>query len=401
MNWSTSLPSNERPLLDLVNVVGGGTPSRSEPRYWGGDIPWASVKDLSGTTIANTMEYITREGLANSAANVVPAGAIVLATRIVPGRAALATIDLAINQDLKGLLVEDSIEPAYLLQFIHSIAPRLSRLSSGSTVKGITLDTLSRVRVPVPPVAEQRRIAATFDKIDSIRRKRRESLRLLDRFLRSTFLEMFGNPIRNEKGWVVASATSVIEGIEAGTSVKEGEARQGESSWAVLKISAVTSGWYLATECKTVAIPPQRLVVPRRGDLLFSRANTRELVAATCLVNQDVERLFLPDKLWRITPDPTMATAEYLRFLLADPGFRETLTRHATGTSGSMLNVSQEKVLRLQLPMPPVALQKMFGEIVWSVYNLRARIREAIERTGHVVNSLASDAFPQNSLVQR
>ncbi len=252
---------------------------------------------------------------------------------------------------------------------------------------------LKRASITVPPLPEQRRITAILDKADAIRRKRQESLRLLDDFLRSAFVQIFGDPIRNEKGWMRASASSVIASIEAGSSVKGEERKQGHGEWAVLKISAVTSGWYLPAERKVVAAPPHDPVVPKAGDLLFSRANTRELVAATCLVDRDEERVFLPDKLWLIRPDAALATVEYLRFLLAEPRFRHTLTRHATGTSGSMLNVSQERVLRLDLPLPPLQRQRHFSSLVRKVFETRGRVSAATDRAAELFDSLAQRAF--------
>jgi type I restriction enzyme S subunit len=187
-------------------------------------------------------------------------------------------------------------------------------------------------------------------------------------------------------------AGRAIAAIDAGSSVKGEERERAPSEWAVLKISAVTSGLYLPKECKVVGALPARLVIPRYGDLLFSRANTREL-GATCLVDHDDPSLFLPDKLWRITPNPELTNAEYLRFLLAHSGFRKSLARTATGTSGSMLNIAQTKLLRLSLPMPPIAMQKRFAATVWSTYRLRNRIEEAGRCDGELFASVEQRAF--------
>jgi len=270
---------------------------------------------------------------------------------------------------------------------------RLGQRAITTSIPGLNRDELYRTKVLRRPVSEQRRIAAVLDKADTIRRKRRQSLGLLDEFLRSAFLELFGDPVRNEKGWEVGELGAVIRSVEPGVSVKGEKGAPGPVEWAVLKISAVTSGWYLPEECKVVARVPHRPVVPARGDLLFSRANTRELVAATCIVDREVPRVFLPDKLWRITPRAEAATVEFLRYLLAEPRFRATLTRHATGTSGSMLNVSQEKLLRLRLPVPPLRLQQRFAALVWRTYETRTHVRAGSSHAGMLFDSLAQRAF--------
>lgn len=269
----------------------------------------------------------------------------------------------------------------------------LGRRAITTSIPGLNRDELYRTMVFLPLLAEQRRIAAVLDRADGIRGRREESLQLLNGFLRSAFLEMFGDPVRNEKGWKVDEFGSVIRSIEPGVSVKGEDGAPGPTEWAVLKISAVTSGRYVPEDCKVVRGAPERLVVPARGDLLFSRANTRELVAATCIVDRAAPRVFLPDKLWKITSRAEVVTNEYLRYLLAEPRFRATLTRHATGTSGSMLNVSQEKLLRLRLPIPPIHLQQRFANQVWRTYDTRARLNEAGNQADKLFDSLAQRAF--------
>ena len=87
----------------LIDIAGGGTPSKKNPEFWGGDIPWASVKDLISKKIYATKENITKVGLNSSASRLIPAGVPILATRMAVGRCALFDIPVAINQDLKAL----------------------------------------------------------------------------------------------------------------------------------------------------------------------------------------------------------------------------------------------------------------------------------------------------------
>ena len=164
--------TNEFPVAQLREVidrvVGGGTPSRSVPQFWGGDIPWATVKDFTDETlkIDNAQEHITVLGLQNSAANVVPEGTVILCTRIAVGRAALATSAIAINQDLKALFPSTGMRPAYLLRQLQHKRPKLDGIAIGTTVKGITLEALLNLTVEIPEVSEQALIAAILDTVD-------------------------------------------------------------------------------------------------------------------------------------------------------------------------------------------------------------------------------------------
>lgn len=211
-------------LGDLVNIKGGGTPSKSDSSFWDGNIPWASVKDLKGSRIAQTEDSISELGVKHSATNVIPAGTIITATRMALGRFAINSVDMAINQDLKALLIKDhkKIDCNYLFRFLESKAIYIQNEGKGATVKGITLDFLKSIDVPLPRLAEQKRIASILDKADAIRRKRQQAIELVDDFLRAVFLEMFGDPVMNPKEWEVKKLSEISTKILNGTTPKGG-----------------------------------------------------------------------------------------------------------------------------------------------------------------------------------
>ncbi|MEK8121660.1 restriction endonuclease subunit S [Methylocystis sp. IM4] len=188
-------------LGGLVEIRGGGTPSRNVPEYWGGDIPWATVKDFTSTYIDSTLERITAEGVANSATNVIPAGAIIVPTRMAVGKAAINKIALAINQDLKALIPGKDVDAKFLMYFLLSQAPYLERRAQGATVKGIKLDLLQSLEFPRLAVEEQRRIATILDKAEDIRRRRDQFNQQADDFLRSAFVHLVGFKNPQHQKW--------------------------------------------------------------------------------------------------------------------------------------------------------------------------------------------------------
>lgn len=194
-------------LGELVTIRGGGTPRRDIPAYWNGGIPWATVKDFFSTNLSDTLENISPEGAAKSATNIIPAGNIIIPTRMALGKAAINIVDVAINQDLKALIIKDhkKVDRDYLFRFLLSKASFFESSGKGATVKGIRLEVLRGLEIPLPPLAEQKRIAAILDKADAIRRKRQSAIKLADDLLRATFLDMFGDPVANPKGWEVLS----------------------------------------------------------------------------------------------------------------------------------------------------------------------------------------------------
>lgn len=190
------------PLREIITFKGGGTPSKKVPEYWDGDIPWATVKDFTSTALDSTQDFITQKGLQNSSANMIPKGHVIIPTRMSLGKVAINTVDLAINQDLRALIPKNGVDTKYLLYAMLSLKEEIVKRGSGATVKGITQEELYKLKIPVPPLDDQVRIAYLLSKVEGLIAQRKEGLQQLDELLKSVFMEMFGDPVRNEKGWV-------------------------------------------------------------------------------------------------------------------------------------------------------------------------------------------------------
>lgn len=389
-------------LGDVCDMQSGGTPRRGVDNFYGGPIPWVKISDLETEdgVVVITEESISTTGLSAIGNRLFSKGTILLAMYGSVGKTGVAGCALATNQAILGLVPRDAqrLDSRFLRRWLDARQPDFVAAARGVTQANISKTIVENARIPLPPIDEQRRIADILDKADAIRRKRKEAIALTEKLLRSAFLEMFGDPMKNPKGWPVKPLGEVIKRLEAGWSAN-GEARQRTpQEYGVLKVSAVTSGVFRPNEHKAVPASKidRELVTPRAGDLLFSRANTRELVAATCLVERNELRLFLPDKLWRVVPRPGFISAPYLRFLLADDRFRGELTKTATGTSGSMLNVSMEKLRSLRGPIPPFSVQQRFADTVWKSLRVKARYEAAERDASNLFASLVASAFSRD-----
>ncbi|CDH06792.1 Putative restriction-modification system specificity determinant [Xenorhabdus bovienii str. oregonense] len=294
--------------------------------------------------------------------------------------------------------IEGKVSASYLYHFLSSPEFRnWTKSSSGANIKNIRISELAEFEIPLPPLTEQKRIAAILDKADAIRRKRQQAIQLADEFLRAVFLDMFGDPVTNPKGWEVRPLVDGIKSIISGWSAKGESYPCNEGEYGVLKISAVTSGKFNPQENKFVYekdIPAdKKLVFPKKGDLLFSRANTRDLVAATCIVPKDNNNVFLPDKLWNVKTSENILLPEYLNYLIWEPRFKEKLTSQATGTSGSMLNISKGKFETTDAIFPDLPLQKKFRSIYWGVQKYIDSLNASLDGCDASFSSLSQKAF--------
>jgi type I restriction enzyme S subunit len=169
--------------------------------------------------------------------------------------------------------------------------------------------------------------------------------------------------------WSVRRIGECIISLDAGTSVG-GEDRQiRKDERGILRVSAVSSGYLRPSEHKV--IPDDRLdevdVTPKADHLIVSRANTRELVGASAYVESDHPNLFLPDKLWQIEVDDRQVLPQWLHYVLWTPRLRFNIGNEATGSSGSMKNISQKRFKQLRIPVPPVEEQQQVLEylVAW------------------------------------
>ena len=151
----------------IAKLVGGGTPSRSNPAYWGEEVPWVTVKDFATFNPRHTQESITRVGLKNSASHLVPAGTLITSTRMALGKAVVYEVDVAINQDLKAVFLGPGSSVQFLYYWFQLNAHMINELGSGSTVKGISIAELKSLPFPLVDFPEQTAIAAVLSDMDA------------------------------------------------------------------------------------------------------------------------------------------------------------------------------------------------------------------------------------------
>lgn len=288
------------------------------------------------------------------------------------------------------------LDVRYLYFFLSTYMHKLREMSIGGVIKYIKLNYLTDVLVPFPPLPEQKRIAAILDKADSIRRKRQDAVRLTEELLRSVFLDMFGDPVTNPKGWNTCSLGEEVQKIESGWSPVCEEGQAEENEWGVLKLGAVTTCRYLDSESKALpaGISPRPDLEVKAGDLLFTRKNTYDLVAASALVYSTRPKLMLSDLIFRLKlKDDSAVISEYLWALLSSAGKRKQIQSLAGGSSGSMPNISKSKLMEQMIEVPPMALQNQYAKILHSNYSIRNKLEVAAESSDSLFNSLLQRAF--------
>lgn len=167
------------------------------------------------------------------------------------------------------------------------------------------------------------------------------------------------------KGWVEGKVSDLLNGLESGVSVNGEDRDLAVNEKAVLKVSAVSYGYFDPLAAK--AIKGDELsrakTKPKQGQIIISRSNTEELVGASAFIERDYPNLFLPDKLWQTIPKKN-ANMKWLSYILTSAHARYTLSNLATGTSGSMKNITKGELLSLKILIPPTSEQKKIAQIL-------------------------------------
>ena len=263
---------------------------------------------------------------------------------------------------------------------------------SGSTRAKLTKSDASRIEIICPPLPEQRRIVDLLSRAEGIVRLRCEAERKAAELIPALFIDTFGEPATNPKGWAVRKVSDFVSRFEGGKNIQAGS--ENGSPYRILKVSAVTSGVYRESESKPSPdgyCPPASHIV-RAGDMLFSRANTEELVGATAIVERTDGKTLLPDKLWRFVWNEPVEQA-YMHALFQSAHIRRELGKLSSGTSASMRNISQGKLFGLPLPIAPFANQKEFAEKAAAVRAIQSQQSAATAKAQATFDALLAQGF--------
>ncbi|MEU8279431.1 hypothetical protein ACFYOK_25600 [Microbispora bryophytorum] len=254
---------------------------------------------------------------------------------------------------------EEQVDSEFLGMALSSVSARsqIDRVTRGTSGQfKVSQADVRCLMIPVPSLVEQRRIvaavAALSRDIEAIGR-RIEKLQILhDALTYSVAVSGLSTPLADRTSW--PRLGDCLLRIEAGRSPAAESSPAGPGEWGVLKVSAVRRRWFDFRQNK--AVRDAGLINPafevREGDLLMARANTEDLLGLACIVRGAVSRLMLSDKTLRLVVDATMADPRYLELVLSFPEIRHEIQAAATGTSGSMKNISREKINNLRIPLP-------------------------------------------------
>lgn len=382
-------------LESIFDIARGGSPRPIDDYITDADdgLNWISIKDASNSNkyIETTKLKIKPEGLSKT--RQVKPGDFLLTNSMSFGRPYIMKTTGCIHD---GWLVlsgdPEKVDSDYFYHLLGSdlLKRRFSALAAGAVVKNLNIDLVKGVEIPLPPLPEQKRIAAILDKADAIRRKRQQAIQLADDFLRAVFLDMFGDPVTNPKGFPVGTIRDLVDTANYGSSAKASET---EGEFPILRMGNITySGAIDFNGLKYVDLSkneqPKYLV--EKGDLLFNRTNSKELVGKTAVYDRD-DVAAIAGYLIRVRMNEK-GNSYYVSGYLNSTHGKSTLQSMCKSIVG-MANINAQEMQNIQILLPPIEMQNKYAAIFQTT---KQRLKSQSQSEGNLADlfsALSQKAF--------
>ncbi len=378
------------PLGDCCQIISGSTPKRNKPEYWGGDIPWVTPKDLSKLrtpVLEDAPEKITEAGYKSCSTTLLPQGSILFSSRAPIGYVAIAGRPMCTNQGFKSLVPNEYVHSPYLYWCMRKYASDIEALGSGTTFKEVSKGIVERFIIPLPPLEEQRRIAAILDKADGVRRKRKEAIRLTEELLKSTFLEMFGDPVTNPKGWEIAKLGDFGKILTGNTPPRSVSENYGdEIEW--IKSDNITTPEHFLTQAEEKLSAKGKKIartVPNGSVLVTCIAGSRSSIGRAALTDREVA---FNQQINAVVPNSDVDPY----FLYGQLFVAQHLVQ-AQSTDSMKGMVNKSKFSSIEFIKPPSQKQQKFGKWFLGFHRYYMNLIGGEEQSENLFNSLLQKAF--------
>jgi type I restriction enzyme S subunit len=372
-------------IKDFSTVITGGTPSTAKNEYWdGGNIPWLNSGELNQDIIISTRNYITKEGLKNSSTRLMPPNTILIAlTGSTTGVVGFLTFEACANQSVTGILPSNLHEPKYLYYYLKSIRKQVISDAYGGAQPHISQAYVKDLQIPLPPLPTQQKIASILDAADTLRQKDKALLAKYDELTQSLFLDMFGDPVSNSKGWVKVELKSLCSFKKK--SIKPEDIVQGENYVALDSIEKVTGK--ITT-----------LYNVDKGELKSNKFWFDNSYILYGKLRPYLNKVALPDfegvcstDIIPIQPIHNKSNRLFITSLLRHNSFVAFADERSSGAN--LPRISPTEIEKYSTINPPFELQNQFAERVKAIEIQKALAQASLDKSEELFDSLLQKAF--------
>ena len=369
-------------LGDICTVVSGTTPKSNKPEYWDGNINWVTPAELTDDSdvIFESQRKITEKAIVDCSLKPFPAGTVLLSSRAPIGKVAIAGVEMYCNQGFKNLICSDKIYNRYLYYYLKYKTDYLNSLGRGATFKEISKSIVENIEIPLPPLDEQRKIAAMLDKVSDLIAKHRQQLDKLDELVKSRFIEMFDN-IKDEDA-LINLCTFIDYRGKTPEKVESGLPFITAKNIKMHHMSFDTQEFISKETYEKVMTRG----FPRVGDVVFT---TEAPLGNVCRIPYIETEFYIGQRI--ITMQTEQLEPAYLEYALSSDEFKRKI---AEKSSGSTVTGIRSKLLeQLTIPVPSRALQRQFAVFVEHADKSKLAIKQSLEKLETLKKSLMQQYF--------
>ena len=379
-------------LSELGAVITGNTPSKQEPKYWASsDIPFIKpdVINQDGITEVQTAnDYISE--MARSKARIAEKNVVLVTCIGTIGKICLTGKECAFNQQINAIIPNEKVLPEYLAYCIYYNRPKLIELANAPVVPIINKRQFEDFSVNIEESIErQGSIVTILKEVDRLIYYRQKQLQKLDDLVKARFVELFGAYPHNPMGWKTGTIRDVVTDVRYGSSRPAVDG----GKYPYLRMNNITYGGELdLSDVKRIDVPENELekCTVRRGDVLFNRTNSKELVGKTCVYDRD-EMMVLAGFVIRVRVTDVVLP-EFLSAFLNTDFSKRTLLGMCKAAIGQA-NINAQEMQNIGIYIPPIELQREFVQFKNQTDKSKAAIQKALDEAQLLFDSLMQKYF--------
>ncbi|GAB5390152.1 MAG: restriction endonuclease subunit S [Alphaproteobacteria bacterium] len=379
-------------LSDVCDTGSGRTPSRKRPEYFGGGVPWIKSGDLTDGLVEHTSESVTESAVQDNSMTLLPQQSLLIAMYgATVGKLGISAMPATTNQAVCHIVPDEtSCSQRYLFHYLRAQRPAIISLGSGGAQPNISQKIIRELKIPLPPLAEQERIAGILDQAEQLRRLRRRALDRLNTLTQSIFHEMFGDPADNRHDFPICQIGDMLEDVRYGSSKKANTDGHG---LPILRMGNITyEGRIDLTDLKHLELNDKELPkhTVQSGDLLFNRTNSKELVGKTAVFDQP-ETMAFAGYLIRARTNKD-GNPHYISGYLNSAHGKATLRNMCNNIVG-MANINAKKFQGVKILVPPIELQQVYAARIAGMRDVEAQFLKQNREADTLFASLQQRAF--------
>ena len=383
---------SQQSIASLGTVTTGSTPRTSEEYFYGGDIPFVTPAELDQidpiTTATRTLsESGSRE------ARLLPEGTVMVCCIGSLGKVGIAGRPVATNQQINSVVFDPRrVWPRFGFYACRLLKSKLQTMAPATTVAIVSKSKFERLEIPVPPLAEQRRIAEVLDRAEALRAKRRAALAQLDALSQAIFLDLFGDPMRSctHCSRPLSDCAEVVSGIAKGRKL------QGRTTVLspYLRVANVQAGFLDLSEIKMIEALQSEVTELRLlpGDVVLTEGGDFDKLGGGAMWEGQIAACIHQNHVFRVRVDPLLLVPHFFHEYLQTPVARAYFLRCAKRTT-NLASINMTQLRSLPVLLPPLALQRDFARRVAAVEKLKTAQRASLAEMDALFASLQHRAF--------